>query len=380
MRFLSSADDVDAHGKQVEDTERLNLMQDVSNDKVASTIQSNSLTPDAPDSPDEVPVIYSRTSDSGESASKNAAPFRTEDAYTLDNDFVGGGQIISVHSPDTASAWLDVHFHDSLLESIRSGGIRGPIAVMLSPDEPALAIFGNLLDDSVATLAKLLSEASNFSVIVRPIMDDPIPKFIEAAAEQARLMSDPPRSKLPDDSGDPVVEHRDIVQGGNNTSTTSRRVVRIRGGAGSEEDLTEGKKRKGGRAQPMPEWEGDYHKAMVELALEMGQGVPYEVEICTSIQFKMQSEAPKDPNSWLPRPEVISTVLLDLKMRRSKTILDRSHSSIGFLVHRARSIFKCDFLDCGSGPPEVKLKHTKQKASQEMLGVTVGLDGGKPTI
>ncbi|KAJ6610425.1 hypothetical protein B0H10DRAFT_416320 [Mycena sp. CBHHK59/15] len=312
-------------------------------------------------------------------SSKNTASFRTEDAHTLDNDFVDGGQIISIHSPDTASAWLDAHFHDSLLESIRSSGIRGPIAVMLSPDEPALAIFGNLLDDSVAPLAKLLSEASNFSVIVRPIMDDPIPKFIEAAAEQARLRSDHPPSKLPDDSEDPVVEHRDIVQGGNNTITTSRRVVRIRGGAGSEEDLTEGKKRKGGRAHPMPEWEGDYHKAMVDLLLQMGQDTTYYVSICMNIQFKTQSEA-GDPNSWRPRSEVISSVLLDLKMRRSETILDRSHSSIGFLVHRARSIFKCDFMDCGNGPPDVKQKHTKQKASQEMLGVTVGLAGGKPTM
>ncbi|KAJ6610364.1 hypothetical protein B0H10DRAFT_413024 [Mycena sp. CBHHK59/15] len=37
-------------------------------------------------------------------------------------------------------------------------------------------------------------------------------------------------------------------------------------------------------------------------------------------------------------------------------------------------------LDCGNGPPDVKQKHTKQKASQEMLGVTVGLAGGKPTM
>ncbi|KAJ6610395.1 hypothetical protein B0H10DRAFT_414100 [Mycena sp. CBHHK59/15] len=263
---------------------------------------------------------------------------------------------------------------------MRSGGIRGPIAVMLSPDEPALAIFGNHLDEAVGTSAKLLSEASDFSVIVRPIMDDPIPKFIEAAAEQARLRSDHPPLKLPDDSGDPVVEHRDIVQGGNNTITTSRRAVRMRGGAGSEEDLTEGKKRKGGRARPMPEWDGDYHTAMVDLALEMGQGVSYEVKICTNIQFKTQPRAPKDPGSWLPRPEVISTVLLDLIMKRSETMLDHSHSSIGFLVHRAYSIFKCVFLDCGNGPPDVKQKHTTQKASQEMLGGTVGLDGGKPTM
>ncbi|KAJ6615594.1 hypothetical protein B0H10DRAFT_55639 [Mycena sp. CBHHK59/15] len=130
VRYLLSADDADVHGKQaLEDTA----------DRPPS--------PDAPDWLAEVPVIYPRNSDSAQSASKNGASFRTEDAYTLENDFVGGGQIISIHSPDAASAWLDAHFHDALLESMRFGGIGGPIAVMLSPDEPALAIFGNLLDE-----------------------------------------------------------------------------------------------------------------------------------------------------------------------------------------------------------------------------------------
>ncbi|KAJ6610363.1 hypothetical protein B0H10DRAFT_2225010 [Mycena sp. CBHHK59/15] len=245
VRYLLSADDADVHGKQaLEDTA----------DRPPS--------PDAPDWLAEVPVIYPRNSDSAQSASKNTASFRTEDAHTLENDFFGGGQIISIHSPDAASAWLDAHFHDSLLESMRSGGIRGPIAVMLSPDEPALAIFGNQLDEAVGTLAQLLSEASNFTVIARPIMDDPIPKFIKATAEQARPRSGHLPAKLRNDSGDPVVELRDIVQEGNKAKTGTRRAARIRGGAGSEEDLTEGKKRKGGRVPPMPEWDGDYHKAM----------------------------------------------------------------------------------------------------------------------
>ncbi|KAJ6610375.1 hypothetical protein B0H10DRAFT_413664 [Mycena sp. CBHHK59/15] len=139
-------------------------------------------------------------------------------------------------------------------------------------------------------ISQLLSEASNFSVIVRPIMDDPIPKFIEAAAEQARLRSDHPPSKLPDDSGDPVVEHRDIVQGGNNTKTTSRRAVRIRGGAGSEEDLTEGKQRMGGRARPMPEWEGDYHTATVDLTLEMGQDTTYDTAFVQAFSSRCSRE------------------------------------------------------------------------------------------
>ncbi|KAJ6610396.1 hypothetical protein B0H10DRAFT_2060570, partial [Mycena sp. CBHHK59/15] len=67
---FSSTDDADAYGTQVDDTDRPTVppMQDVSNAKVASTIQSDSLTPDAPDLPDEVPVIYSRNSDSFQSA------------------------------------------------------------------------------------------------------------------------------------------------------------------------------------------------------------------------------------------------------------------------------------------------------------------------
>jgi hypothetical protein len=48
---------------------------------------------------------------------------------------------------------------------------------MLSPGVPALAIFGSFLDDRVLSFAKTLADVSGFTVMIRPIGDDPVSKF-----------------------------------------------------------------------------------------------------------------------------------------------------------------------------------------------------------
>lgn len=53
------------------------------------------------------------------------------------------------------------------------------MATMLSTDIPALAIFGSAFDNRVLELAKTLSDLSMFPVMVRPVADDPLVKFIE---------------------------------------------------------------------------------------------------------------------------------------------------------------------------------------------------------
>ncbi|KAJ7249922.1 hypothetical protein C8J57DRAFT_1355969 [Mycena rebaudengoi] len=65
-------------------------------------------------------------------------------------------------------------------------------------------------------------------------------------------------------------------------------------------------------------------------------------------------------------------------MRDEDTLLDRSYSNLGFLVHRANSILQCDFLDRGFDEPHVTQKRTHQKSSLTTGGGTFGLTGIQP--
>ncbi|KAJ7769815.1 hypothetical protein B0H16DRAFT_1685961, partial [Mycena metata] len=51
------------------------------------------------------------------------------------------------------------------------------MAAMLSPEESTLVIFGSILDSQVHEAAKLLANESHFTVIVRPLNDDPTKKW-----------------------------------------------------------------------------------------------------------------------------------------------------------------------------------------------------------
>jgi hypothetical protein len=59
----------------------------------------------------------------------------------LKNEIAEGGTLVSVYSPDDAMLWLEAHYDDPPLTSMRLLGVGGPIA-MLSPDEPSLVILG----------------------------------------------------------------------------------------------------------------------------------------------------------------------------------------------------------------------------------------------
>ncbi|KAJ6537909.1 hypothetical protein B0H19DRAFT_1079013 [Mycena capillaripes] len=75
-----------------------------------------------------------------------------------------GECLISVHEPAEAASWVENNWDSSLLTSIRNSGRTGPVAWMVSPAEPALAIFGNLDNPVVANMAESLAQASVRSI------------------------------------------------------------------------------------------------------------------------------------------------------------------------------------------------------------------------
>ncbi|KAJ7723166.1 hypothetical protein B0H16DRAFT_1737385 [Mycena metata] len=102
-----------------------------------------------------------------------------EDIKSLEVKLPDGGAASSVHSPYSAVMWVETHHDDILLKSMRTLGLGGPIAAILSPETEALVIFGSILDEWVLAAGKLLSDASNFIVIIRPLSDDPSPKWLK---------------------------------------------------------------------------------------------------------------------------------------------------------------------------------------------------------
>ncbi|KAJ6590771.1 hypothetical protein B0H10DRAFT_2233522 [Mycena sp. CBHHK59/15] len=161
-------------------------------------------------------VIYTPTRDDQSASAPPPSPtgtvtaLRQEDVPTLEDEFTEGGVIFSLHSPDKAIAWLEAHYEDPLIISIRAHGLGGPLAAMLSPDVPALSIFGSILDSWVLRAAKLLSDMSGFAVMIRPLMDNPVPKWTCAAAdvEDPGLPGAQLRPQSPDveDTSEPIVD------------------------------------------------------------------------------------------------------------------------------------------------------------------------------
>ncbi|KAF7366996.1 hypothetical protein MSAN_00958400 [Mycena sanguinolenta] len=285
------------------------------------------------------PVIY------GGHPTNDQIAFRCADVATLDRELTSGGVLVSVYSVPDAVTWVEAHYDDPLLCAIRARNFEGPLAIPLSPEEPALAIFGSIADALIPQLAKELARVSGFAVMVRPRADNPMPNFASAHDITAS----------------------DSVSG----DVSVGKVARLRGGAG-DDDL--------GSGEP-PAWEGEYHDFTINLRLKTNGDTPlYEVNIRSYIKFKTQSMKNSNLAIITPRPEVLSFVSLIIKLRREETQLDRSFSNIGLLAHRPNSISNCDFLDVGYEPPAATLKRTSGQSTSVTGGGTFGLTGLLPSF
>lgn len=78
----------------------------------------------------------------------------------------------SVHQPTKAAQWVENNYDHRLLRSIRDQGLGGPVALMLFPTTPALAIFGES-DNENLYLSRKLAILSDLPVVLRPLEDRP---------------------------------------------------------------------------------------------------------------------------------------------------------------------------------------------------------------
>ncbi|KAJ7177637.1 hypothetical protein C8R46DRAFT_1328224, partial [Mycena filopes] len=78
------------------------------------------------------------------------------------------------HHPKEALTWVESHYNDRVVVSVRSRGLGGPLATMIGPDLQGLAIFGSITKKYVLRAAHILADASGYPVIIQPRSDDPI--------------------------------------------------------------------------------------------------------------------------------------------------------------------------------------------------------------
>ncbi|KAJ7503203.1 hypothetical protein B0H11DRAFT_1988244 [Mycena galericulata] len=120
-------------------------------------------------------VIYWPEEIGGESEHGfSAEPTPSAGLEELPTHLPNGGTILSVHQPTTTLAWLEENYDYPILKSMRrSCTFSGPLAMMLFPDTPALAIFGPCTP-SRARLAQKLANKCRAPVIARSSEDDPM--------------------------------------------------------------------------------------------------------------------------------------------------------------------------------------------------------------
>ncbi|KAF7342292.1 hypothetical protein MVEN_01817400 [Mycena venus] len=297
-----------------------------------------------------------------------------EDIQTLKNDFAEGGTIISSHHPDDVVLWLETNYDHPLLQTMRSRGIGGPLPSMLSPEEPSLVVFGSIRDGWVVDAAEVLSELSNFAVMIRPLWDNPVPnwqKEFSFAGDPVSGENQAREDSLPDNSDDGGTDESD-----NDGSTTTedsasgglnnaRGVFRLRGGASRDS---------------YGPWIGPLHKVDVRLDICPRKGVSYNVDLLSRIQFQTQS---KYENKYQRdnvvsyhghRPQIISKTEFSVVPREGAPVkADRSYSTIGFLVE-GQDITDCRWLESPAlSPPRqiTKTVDSEAKAKAFTIGATV---------
>ncbi|KAF8198177.1 hypothetical protein K438DRAFT_701570 [Mycena galopus ATCC 62051] len=285
-----------------------------------------------------------------------ATSFSQNDLTTIKNNLGIGGCLVSIHEPAEAASWMENNWNDPLLTSIRRKGCGGPFAWMLSPTEPALAIFGHHNDPVIVQMAESLADLSRFSVVIRPANDNPAltlltrdPDLHRASVDvgidndEGRRNADEGSSEESGNSGRRDSDLNDSAPISPSLQTENENQPTRDGYHGS--DGGDG----GGGEEPNimvdDQWDSPLHRTRVKLRLKISQAHTYSVAIGHTFKFTIngKTEIPIDPDDLtrpLSRSEVIAMVDFEIETRPRETQVDRSYASIGFVSHRRESIIQ----------------------------------------
>ncbi|KAJ6448586.1 hypothetical protein C8R45DRAFT_1046037 [Mycena sanguinolenta] len=308
-----------------------------------------------------------------------------EDVNILEEYVTNGGNAHSTHRPVDAENWVELNYDSILLKSLRTVGLGGPLATMLSIDMPALAIFGSFLDDRVLELAQMLSEASALPVMIRPAADNPITIFSQSSSFHAPLGVDTDSDCEMDggsESENPSSESDADEDDG--TDLPTDKVFRFRGGSTRQDRKIQPNDTSdyiGPKGIERPD--DGLHRTNINLHLHLDENYVYDVEISSETLFKFQTHKAEtaDPlTESLSRSQVLSCVDLKVEMRPFEGCVDRSYSNVGFLVHQPKYIADREYLSRGFERPTAKATRGTQTSTQTTGSLAVGLESMNPTL
>ncbi|KAJ7857901.1 hypothetical protein B0H13DRAFT_1902087 [Mycena leptocephala] len=265
-----------------------------------------------------------------------------------------GGCLISIHEPAEAALWIEDNWDDRLLTFIRHSGCSGPFAWMLSPAEPALAIFGNFEDPIIVNMADSLADLSGFPVVIRPSSDNPaltllsretdpqngFIQFGRAASNDEETRSDGDdeantfgNENTPGDSGDGGQRDDDLDRAGpDNHGLNVVDEYKRRCGYKGGQEAGDGDGDGGGPTSMDDKWESQLHRTRVKLRLKLNAVHTYAVTIGYTFKLTInrETEIPidrKDITRPLSQPEVIAFVDFKIETRPRETQVDRSYAT-----------------------------------------------------
>ncbi|KAF7358454.1 hypothetical protein MVEN_00895900 [Mycena venus] len=332
-------------------------------------------------------AIYSPHGDAPETP---AHPFTPKDMAWIETEFGSGGCLLSIHDSTEAASWIEDNWETPLLTSVRNSGCGGPFAWMLSPIEPALAIFGCCDDPLVVNMAQSLADLSAFPVVIRAASDNPALTLLNNDAG-------PPDGYYHFNNATGNNDQRGRDLGEDEAPTENERNSgEAEDGGARDDDLNDvasdgaGFKRAG---DPETNWDGntralgggDGGRTRIKLCLNLNNTQTYPVTILYSFRFTINGETqtPVHPNKLseaLYKPEVMALVDLKIKNRPHETLVDRSYANIGFVAHREQSIFDEEFLSRGYDPPDSILEYGQQQQNQLGFQVTAGWSSHSPLV
>ncbi|KAJ7622263.1 hypothetical protein FB45DRAFT_1091051 [Roridomyces roridus] len=274
---------------------------------------------------------------------------RPNDVSFLENAAPDGRNSCDICRSVEAENWVEEHFDTPLLQSIRSAGLGGPLATMLSPETPALTIFGSFLDNRVLDLARALCEESALVVMIRSQAEDPVALFLR----QSFVAAETPDTKQQSDgrcfSGDPDSERESDLE-----VPPRDGVFRLRGGATHSDRQLDYITPTMSVEKPVD----GAHGTNVSLHLHVTESTQQILVINVGIQFKFQTQTVDDYDfkDLLTRPQILSSVDLKIEMRPTEVLL----------------------LPRGFERPATKATNTEQVSTQVGGAITAGITGGYP--
>ncbi|KAJ7165325.1 hypothetical protein C8R46DRAFT_1351880 [Mycena filopes] len=232
----------------------------------------------------------------GSSRRKILSSFTAQDARAFEDALPTGGTAYSTHHPKEALTWVESHYNDRVVVSIRSRGLGGPLATMIGPEMQGLAIFGSITKKYVLRAAHTLADASGYPVIIQPRSDDPL-----------------------------LVWGTPVTPGSGEEPTTTESGDGVGNDGGVMRTPTGDK--------PLDEytsWIGPVHSSNIHLKLCGMSTVDYDIDIALETQFMVESRI-KRHNVRNNRPPVISRTHLSVSSDGGQVLPARSYSNIGFI-------------------------------------------------